>query len=72
MYLHANQIASILEAQETIAALLQCNSSLEEIAERLEDAANFLLDVSEEISQNILAKRKLSIPPMPDPQSRYP
>jgi hypothetical protein len=72
MRIDANQIARIQDAQERLAALLKGDPPLDEVAECLEDAANSLLDVSEEISQNILEGRRLLIQPIQGPRSRCP
>lgn len=72
MSMSENQIMRVADVKECIAALLRDGLSAQEIAEHLEDAANVLLDVSEELTQSIFAGRTPSIQPTQDPHSECP
>jgi len=72
MRLNDDQIQRVREVKSYIAVLLRSELSLQEIAECLEDTANILLDISEEIAQFILSGTMPSTLPKQDPHSPYP
>jgi uncharacterized protein YbbK (DUF523 family) len=63
MRLRDYQVADILAVREILAAVLRSDSSVETLAERLEDAAKLILDVSEAVNLEILVSRSPSPPP---------
>jgi hypothetical protein len=63
MRLSDYQVADILAVKEVLAAVLRGDPSAETVAERLEDAAKLILDLSEEINLEIYVSRMPSPPP---------
>ena len=63
MRLSDYQVADILAVREILATVLRGDSPVETVAERLEDAAKLILDVSESVSLDIWASRTPSPPP---------
>ena len=66
------QKAKLVEARTILAAVLESDRPSEELAERLEDAANLILDISEDISLEILASRTASKSPVKDHDGECP
>jgi hypothetical protein len=63
MCLRDYQVADILAVREILAAVLRGDSSVETVADRLEDAAKLILDVSAAVSLEILVSQTPSPPP---------
>jgi hypothetical protein len=63
MRLRDYQVADILAVREILAAVLRGDSTAETVAERLEDAAKVILDLSEAVNLEIYESRTPSPPP---------